>query len=67
MGNPRYSEDQYPLQDLTDAIIAAAVEVHRNLGPGYVERIYENALVLELEARGHAIQKQLTVEVVYRA
>ena len=38
--------------DETDRIIAAGIEVHRTLGPGFLEQIYEEALALELEARG---------------
>jgi GxxExxY protein len=36
------------------------------MGPGYVEKIYENALVLELESRGHKVDRQITVDVAYR-
>lgn len=34
---------------LTDQIIAGAIEVHRRLGPGFIESIYENASLLELK------------------
>ncbi|MEA3239669.1 MAG: GxxExxY protein [Candidatus Bipolaricaulota bacterium] len=34
--------------DLTSEIIAAAIEVHRKLGPGFIKSVYENALVVEL-------------------
>ena len=36
-------------EELTKVIIAAAIEVHRRLGPGFLESIYENALVIELK------------------
>jgi len=62
----QFSKEDYPCQELTDAIIPAAIEVHRDLGPGFVEKIYENALVLELESRGHRVERQLTVNVVFR-
>lgn len=39
---------------LTEAIIGAAIEVHRLLGPGLLESIYEEALCHELELRGIA-------------
>jgi len=61
-----FAEDDYPLQDLTESIIAGAMAVHRALGPGFVERIYENALTMELEGRGHRVERQLKVNVEYR-
>ena len=53
-------------EELTGQIIGAAIEVHKTLGPGYVETVYENALALELRARNIPFQRQLTVPVVYR-
>ena len=64
--NREFSEEDYPLQALTDEIIAAAVAVHRELGPGFLEKIYENALVIELESRNHKVDRQVGVEVCYR-
>lgn len=52
--------------ELTGAIIGAAIEVHRWLGPGFVESVYENALTLELEARSIPHARQVTVPVHYR-
>lgn len=54
------------LQSLTEAIIGAAIEVHRELGPGFLESIYENALAIELRARKIPSQRQLMVPVLYR-
>lgn len=54
------------LQSLTEAIIGAAIEVHRELGPGFLESIYENALAIELRARQIPFQRQLMVPVLYR-
>ncbi len=62
----KFLEKFYPHQELTEQIIAAAIEVHRQLGPGYLEQIYENALVLELEHRGHDIKRQVSCNVSYR-
>ena len=53
-------------EELTGRIIGAAIEVHKALGPGYIEAIYENALVLELRAHGVPFQRQLSVPVLYR-
>ena len=61
-----FSEEEYPLQELTNGIIAAAIDVHRQLGPGFLEKIYENAVVLELEDRGHKVERQLTCDVNFR-
>ena len=43
---------------LTKAIIGAAIEVHRHLGPGLLESIYEEALCVELELRGISVERQ---------
>ena len=53
-------------EELTGQIIGAAIEVHKTLGPGYVEAFYENALALELRARSIPFQRQITVPVLYR-
>jgi GxxExxY protein len=52
-------------EELTGKIIGAAIEVHRQLGPGFIESIYENALVYELRKRGLKAEQQLDVPVVY--
>lgn len=51
---------------LTEATIGAAIEVHRLLGPGLLESIYEEALCHELELRGIAAQRQVEVDVIYK-
>jgi len=53
-------------EELTGQIIGAAIEVHRALGPGFLESIYENALVIELRHRSIAFARQLAVPVLYR-
>ena len=52
-------------EELTGKIIGAAIEVHRQLGPGFTESIYENALVYELRKRGLRVEQQLEVPIVY--
>lgn len=42
--------------ELTEQIIGAAIEVHKRLGPGFLESIYENALVVELNEEGIACE-----------
>lgn len=53
-------------EELTGEIIGAAIEVHRALGPGFLESVYETALVVELRHRGLSFERQLSVPVVYR-
>ena len=52
--------------ELTEAIIGAAIEVHRILGPGLLESIYETALCHELGLRGLVAQHQVEVDVIYK-
>jgi GxxExxY protein len=51
---------------LTRKIIGAAIEVHRVLGPGLLESIYEEALCHELELCGLKFARQVEVDVVYK-
>ena len=55
-----------PERALTERIIGCAIEVHRALGPGYLESIYENALINELIRQGLAVDNQRLVEVLYK-
>lgn len=49
----------------TERIIGAAIHVHRELGPGFGESIYENALRHELQKRGMHVQQQKVFPVLY--
>jgi len=51
---------------LTKEIIAAAVEVHRILGPGLLESVCEEALCHEVILRGMALERQKEIDVVYK-
>jgi GxxExxY protein len=53
-------------EDLTKAIIGAAMTVLNKLKPGLDEKLYENALVIELRARGHTVEPQRQFPVHYR-
>jgi GxxExxY protein len=59
-------KDEYPHRELSAAIIGAAMEVLNGLKPGLDEKIYENALVLELIAQGHHVEQQRRFPVHYR-
>ena len=50
---------------LTEPIIGAAIEVHRRLGPGFLESVYEKALIIELKKRDLAVRDQMEVMVAY--
>ena len=52
--------------ELSENVIAAAIEVHRHLGPGLLESIYEEALAHELELRKIRFERQKDVEVTYK-
>ena len=51
---------------LTYAIIGAAMEVHRTLGPGFPEIVYERAFCVELRSRRLLYTRQVEVKVVYK-
>jgi GxxExxY protein len=51
---------------LTDRIIAAAIRVHKELGPGFLETMYEEALAIELTAASLAFERQKLLPVFYR-
>ena len=53
-------------EEITQEIIGAAMAVLNELKPGLDEKIYENALVIELRARGHGIDQQRQFPVSYR-
>ena len=52
--------------EITDSIIAAAIAVHRELGPGFLESVYEQALAVEFAIRGIAFVRQQTIPLFYR-
>jgi GxxExxY protein len=53
------------INDLTGGIIAAAIEVHRRLGPGLLESAYRICLAYELRKRGFDVEMERPVPVIY--
>jgi GxxExxY protein len=51
--------------DLTHQIIGCAYKVHNTLGPGFLEKVYENALRIELEKLGRRVKQQEPINVEY--
>lgn len=54
------------MYNLTENVIGAAIEVHRILGPGLLESIYEEALCTELSLRNITYERQKEVEIIYK-
>ncbi|MEA2075643.1 MAG: GxxExxY protein [Euryarchaeota archaeon] len=54
------------LNRITESIIGAAIELHRDLGPGLLESAYETCLAFELVERGLKVEQQKPLPVVYR-
>ena len=53
--------------ELTEKIIGGAIEVHRELGPGLLESIYEEALCYEFELQGIKFKRQIPADIVYKS
>ena len=62
----QHVKSQYPLSDITARIIAAAQEVHRTLGPGFEEVIYQRALARELPAHRLEFSREVWIDVNYK-
>jgi GxxExxY protein len=54
------------IDEIAHRIIGAAIEVHRHLGPGFYERMYEEALVIELGLRGILVERQVPIPITYK-
>lgn len=53
-------------RELSERVIGAAIEIHRFLGPGFLESFYEEALCLELDFLGVPYERQKTIGITYR-
>jgi GxxExxY protein len=51
--------------ELTEAIIGAAMKVHRKLGPGFLESVYQKALAYELHKQGLRVECEKPIQVIY--
>lgn len=61
-----YVDEQYPLSELTGRIIAAATEVHKVLGPGFMEVIYQRSLAKELPVYDLEHSREVWIDVIYK-
>jgi GxxExxY protein len=53
-------------EQVASGVIGGGIEVHRILGPGFLERIYHDALCFELHARGIAFEREKAITVRYK-
>ena len=53
------------LEELTHAVIGTAMAVYNRLGPGFLEEVYQNALLLELAKQGLPVEKEVSLDVHY--
>lgn len=63
---PQLCEPDRNTDALASAVIGAAIEVHRHLGPGFLESIYEEALCVELRLRRIRFERQRPARVEYK-
>jgi len=61
-----YVNERYPLSNLTSRIIAAAHEVHHQLGPGFREIIYQRALERELPQQSVKFEREVWIDIIYK-
>jgi GxxExxY protein len=53
------------IEELIRKVIGAAINVHRELGPGFLESVYEEALAVEFECQGIRHEKQKVISILY--
>ena len=61
-----FIEPDKAVDALAHAVIGAAIEVHRQLGPGFLECVYEEAMCVELADQGIAVERQREINVLYK-
>ena len=61
-----YGHNNMEINDITYQINGAVFEVNRVLGSGFLEKVYENALLIELQERGLKAENQVPLEVSYK-
>ena len=59
--------EQFKHKDLTDRVINAFYRVYNELGFGFLENVYQNALCIELISRGFQVESQKAIDVYYQS
>lgn len=54
------------LNEIGYSVVGAAIEVHKILGPGLLESIYQKALEKELKSRNHLVEREVDIPVIYK-
>jgi len=57
---------KHEINKISERVIGCAIEIHKCLGPGLLESVYEKALCIELELNGIPFERQKTLHVTYR-
>jgi GxxExxY protein len=63
---PNLLEEDFPLKDETYMIIGAAMEVHRYLGCGFLEAVYQEAFEIELNEKGILYEREVPLDITYK-
>jgi len=66
MDENNYTNEKYPLSDLTAKIIKCAIEVHRHLGNGFQEVIYQRALAFEFNLQNIPFEREFEMPLFYK-
>ena len=66
MDNNNYTNEKYPLSDLTGRIIKCAIEVHKHLGNGFQEVIYQRALAIEFSLQNIPFEREFEMLIFYK-
>lgn len=61
-----HTDKEYKHHELTGKIIGCAFEVQNNLGCGFLEKVYQKALLYELQANGLTVETQKSLKIVYK-
>lgn len=56
----------FPHQELTKSLIGIYYDIYNELGYGFLEKVYHNAMLIELKSRGYEFESQKKIEVIYK-
>lgn len=61
-----FDELKYPLSDLTEKIIGIAINIHKEIGPGFREKYYQRAIYLDFQKVGLKFEREKKITLTYR-